>query len=315
VAVAAAFSVTSFADGPSDPSRYVIPAFLALAAVVPVFTARADRRRSPAGGDRLLAGGRRITVAVGVTMFGVLGFFNVGQSLQYVEAGFVQTAHQGPAVVDFLERQGVTTGYTGYFDSHPLTLESDMHVHFYPVVACRAPVSPRLCPLYVNARTNWYVPRPATRTFLLFDARTPPSVGSPPTPDLGSPALVRRFGALVVYLYDYDVATRFAPACPTGTLTCPDAPTTATFTYPVNGELGVVTPARFTWSRIAGAQHYFFTLGTTTNGKDLVNSGILPPTAGWFPVPKLPGGRLLYASLLTEFNGTWTSQALVVTVR
>ncbi|HEX3425830.1 MAG TPA: hypothetical protein VHT30_06840 [Acidimicrobiales bacterium] len=206
----AAFSLTSFADGPSDPSRYVAPAVFALAATCPVWAAR--------------HGWRRVTVAAAASLFCLLSIMNIAPSLSLTELAFQQTARQGPSVVGFLEQQGVTIGYTGYFDSHPLTLASGMRVHFYPVVACRQPVSDRLCPFYVNARTVWYVARPGIRTFVLFDARTPPQVAAATTPDLGTPTATRQFGPLTVYIYDYDVASRLAPPCSSGVLTCPPSP-------------------------------------------------------------------------------------------
>lgn len=212
LAVGIAFSITTFADGPSDPSRYVLPAFFALAATVPVW------------GSQL--GWRRITVAVGATLFCVLSITE-GQTLFQYGTGFHQTAAQGPAVISFLETQGVTVGYTGYFDSHPLTLEAGLRVHFYPVNNCRAPASYRLCPFYVNARTAWYLPRPSTRTFVLFDADTPADVAAVPTTALGAPELERRFGVLYVFIYDYDVAARFTPPCPANAvnpLACPNKP-------------------------------------------------------------------------------------------
>jgi hypothetical protein len=211
VAVCAAFSLTAFADGPSDPSRYVAPAFFSIAAATPVWAAR--------------VGWRRITVALGVALFCVLSITE-RQSLFLYGTAFQQTATQGPKVIAFLEDQGVTTGYTGYFDSHPLTLRADARVHFYPVLACRSPVSPRLCPFFVNARTSWYFPRPDIRSFVLFDSKTPAYIASIPTGDLGVPKMTRQFGALYVFIYDYDVASRLAAPCPSSSpnqFFCPDS--------------------------------------------------------------------------------------------
>jgi hypothetical protein len=209
VAICAAFSLTAFADGPSDPSRYVAPAFFALAATAPVWAER--------------FGWRRLVMAAAVTLFCVLSITERQGLFEYGTA-FHQTAAQGPKVIAFLESQGINTGYTGYFDSHPLTLQSDLRVHFYPVGNCRAPASPNLCPFYVNVRTDWYVPRPGVRTFVLFDAMTPADVAALPGADLGKPVAARQFGALYVFVYDYDVASRFDPPCPAAAanpLSCP----------------------------------------------------------------------------------------------
>ncbi|MDQ6613562.1 MAG: hypothetical protein M3083_02060 [Actinomycetota bacterium] len=199
LAVCVAFSFSAFAEGPSDTSRYVSPAIFALAATAPVWAARADWRR--------------VLVALGATLFCLLSIAGRQRLFAY-EIAFARAGRQGPNAIAFLESQGVTNGYTDYFDSHPLTLQADMRVHFYPVIACRTPVSHRLCPFFVNTRTNWYVPRPGTRTFLLFDPATSVVISASPTADLGRPMVVRRFGQLYVYIYGYDVASKFAPPCP-----------------------------------------------------------------------------------------------------
>jgi len=87
-------------------------------------------------------------------------------------------------------------------------------------------------------------------------------------------------------------------------------PAMAIFTRPINGQLKVATPSAFTWATIAGAQNYYLVVGTTLYGSDLVNSGVLAPTQSSFSVPKLPNDRLLYATILTLVNGTWTFQAI-----
>ncbi len=85
-------------------------------------------------------------------------------------------------------------------------------------------------------------------------------------------------------------------------------PAMGALTRPVNGQLAVATPTTFTWSTIQGAQNYLLVVGTTIYGSDLVNSGVLPPTQSSFAVPKLPAGKVLYATLLTLVNGTWKFQ-------
>jgi hypothetical protein len=209
LAIFVAFSVSTFAEGPSDSSHYVMPVFFAVAATAPMWAARADWRR--------------VAVSVGVTVFGVLSI-----SSRHDLFGFEALGQKGPVrsqVIAFLETEGVSKGYTGYFDSHPLTLQANLRVHFYPVIACRAPMSSRLCPLSVNTRTSWYVPRPGIRTFLLFDSSNPAAVASAPTADLGPPAVTRQFGPLVVYVYGFDIGSKLASPCNAGSpskLFCPE---------------------------------------------------------------------------------------------
>ncbi len=85
-------------------------------------------------------------------------------------------------------------------------------------------------------------------------------------------------------------------------------PAKGILTNPVNGQLGVAVPTTFTWSTVAGAQSYILVVGTTVYGSNLVNSGVLPASQSSLSVPGLPHGRLLYATLLTLVDGTWTFQ-------
>jgi hypothetical protein len=80
----------------------------------------------------------------------------------------------------------------------------------------------------------------------------------------------------------------------------------ATFTYPLAGQADVDTTRPFTWNSIAAAQGYYLVVGTTQNGSDLVNSGVLAPTQSSFNTPDLPVGKNIWAVLLTKLNGTWT---------
>ncbi|MGH9127022.1 MAG: hypothetical protein ACRDZ8_20200 [Acidimicrobiales bacterium] len=299
LAVFAAFCLTSFAEGTSPLSRYVLPVLFALAAVAPV--------------GAVGIGWRRLVVAAGVSLFCGITIAHLGFSLTAAENAFHPLVAQGQNVIDFLESQDVTTGYAGYFDANPLTLQSGLRVHFYPVVACRAPISSDLCPFYVNARTAWYTPRAGTRTFLLTNTTTPAYVAALPTVDLGTPAMVRRFGELTVDIYDYDVAAKLAPPCPTGVLLCPDSPVGATFVRPFAHEVGVIAPSQFSWNTIPGASNYVLAVGTKPNGTDIVHSGLLPPTIHSLGVGRLPPGVTLYASLLTLRNGMWTAQTITFT--
>ncbi len=79
----------------------------------------------------------------------------------------------------------------------------------------------------------------------------------------------------------------------------------ATLISPANGQTNVNTTAPFTWTTIAGAQGYYLTVGTSQYGTDLVNSGILAPSRASYTVSALPKGKVLYATLYTEANGTW----------
>jgi hypothetical protein len=207
--VLAAFALSSFSTGPSDTSRYVIPVFLAFAAVGPLWGRHLDWRRPVA--------------AACVGLFCMVSV-SARQNLFLFELapGFGSVHRNGPELISFLESQRLKYGYGGYFTSHQLTLMSDLEIYVYPVIACHQPASDTICPLFVNVRTAWYVPRPGVRSFLLQDTSVPAFISPIPSKSLGRPALTRTFGTMTVYVFDYDVASRFSPACINpGVFTCP----------------------------------------------------------------------------------------------
>lgn len=80
----------------------------------------------------------------------------------------------------------------------------------------------------------------------------------------------------------------------------------ATFVYPQNGDLAVDPRLSFTWTAIAGAQGYYFKIGTTVGGNDVVNSGALASDVTSFRVTAaLPLGQTLYARISTRLNDRW----------
>jgi len=81
----------------------------------------------------------------------------------------------------------------------------------------------------------------------------------------------------------------------------------ARLTYPIAGQTNVDTTQAFTWSTIAQAQGYILIAGTSESSSNLVNSGVLPPATASFAMPPMPAGVDLWATLITEINGSWTS--------
>jgi hypothetical protein len=110
-------------------------------------------------------------------------------------------------VLPFVEGEGLTRGYGAYWTAVPLTWRSHMHVQVTPVVSC--PKSPHgLCAYYNHTISNWYAPRPDTRSFLIVDHRYGPP---PPGKRLGGTAEVVDFPHYSVYVYDYDIASNIRP--------------------------------------------------------------------------------------------------------
>ncbi|MGH9124413.1 MAG: hypothetical protein ACRDZ8_06760 [Acidimicrobiales bacterium] len=81
----------------------------------------------------------------------------------------------------------------------------------------------------------------------------------------------------------------------------------ATFTYPTNGLVGVDVHQPFQWTGVPSASAYDMVIGTSPQGAQLFNSGVLPASQTSIQVPALPFGEALYATLLTQKGGRFTS--------
>ncbi len=177
-------------------SRYIITAGYAIAALLPVAAVRRGGWARPA-----------VVIGLCVILTGSVAAL-VRRDLQDTAAHFPGPALSGP--LDRLAKeQGLRYGYAGYWDASPLTWQSDGTVEIYPVRGCPGTVS-GLCPFQFHQISSWYSPKPGVRTFLLSDPAQPLGALAP-SRALGPPELVRHIGAATVYVYGYDIASKFSP--------------------------------------------------------------------------------------------------------
>src|SRR5512135_535415 len=73
--------------------------------------------------------------------------------------------------------------------------------------------------------------------------------------------------------------------------------------YPTNGATNVDLSQPFRWTKIAGAESYYLTIGTAAGQADVWRSGEMAVTSILVP-STLPRGRMLYARLWTRAQGT-----------
>ena len=170
--------------------RYLLGVIYAAAAVVPVVAAR---RRLTEG----LAVAGTCLVALG-------GIVSLAQGVDSRDTeGFPSTA-VAARIAAIAARDGVSVGYSGYWDASPITWATGFHVRVYPVSICDR--GQHLCRFDLHYISSWYTPRPAAGSFLLGDPSLALVPG--PTPDLGAPSHVYRVGQITMYVYPYDVASR-----------------------------------------------------------------------------------------------------------
>jgi hypothetical protein len=110
------------------------------------------------------------------------------------------------SLLDFARKERVRDGYAGYWDAAPLTWETNGRVRVYPIERC--PDGARICPFPYNRISSWYGRRAAERTFLVLDPAQPVGLLRD-LALLGLPDRRTRVGRLTVYVYTYDIASRF----------------------------------------------------------------------------------------------------------
>ena len=114
-----------------------------------------------------------------------------------------------PSIARVARTDDVTFGYGGYGDASSVTWNTDGRVTVRPLMECSNPAGANICPFYEARVPSWYVPQ-QRRTFLLVDSEEP-WVSSLPG-GLGRPLAAYAFGAMRMYVYPYDIASRLGPA-------------------------------------------------------------------------------------------------------
>ena len=117
------------------------------------------------------------------------------------------TPQQAQALARFAKSEHVTYGYTGYWDAADLTWMSDFEVKAYPVSQC-VNGSYAICPFNIGI-SSWYRPRSGGNSMFVVDHGIQLATVSAPDPSDGIPSASTTIGDLTVYVYPYDIASRF----------------------------------------------------------------------------------------------------------
>ncbi|HMJ37346.1 MAG TPA: hypothetical protein VK501_25805 [Baekduia sp.] len=187
-------SVASYlaSDLPQGPGtgRYLVPAFYAVAVLLPALAVGSRRARA--------------YVAAGVLAFGVvvLGTHVVEGPEEF---GGGPTAAEVSAVHAFVQRNGASVGYAGYQDAEVLTWGTRAALQVFPVYAgfgcpmesCRFPIM---------TVSSWYRERPGTRSFVVEHPPASFTQLDMLPRGTGKPVAAGQFGRLTVYVFDHDVA-------------------------------------------------------------------------------------------------------------
>jgi hypothetical protein len=128
----------------------------------------------------------------------------VGLTSNYINiSGWL--ARYAPRVTKIAQTNHVTFGYGGYEEASSLTWNTHGRITVRPLMECQNPGGASICPFYLIAVPSWYLPR-RRHTFLLVDGEEP-WVSSLPS-GLGKPLKAYAIGAMRMYIYPYDIASR-----------------------------------------------------------------------------------------------------------
>ncbi len=183
-----------FSDAPVDANsaRYVLAGYVAFGALLPLLATRSRRWQA--------------RVTIGVCLFALVASYQVIRHPFQPQLRF-PTPQQGQALARYAESEHVTYGYTGYWDAADLTWMSEFKVKAYPVTQCNSH-SLAMCPYDIGI-SSWYTPRRGANSLLVIDRAIQIRSVTAPDPGDGSPIASTKIGDLTVYVYPFDIASRF----------------------------------------------------------------------------------------------------------
>lgn len=174
---------------------YIAPLFLAVAVTVPIVASRSLRWRAAVG--------------VAAALFCGLSLLSVAQReipKSYDRFAYVR---DGNEVLRILEERGLRRGYASYGSAAPLTFKSGDRIRVSPVILCPGEADRlTLCGFPANRVKSWYTPE-AGPSFVIADPTLPWPISPPPPTELGTPSQILAAGSQTVFVYPYDVASRF----------------------------------------------------------------------------------------------------------
>jgi len=145
----------------------------------------------------------RWLIPVGASIFFAAGVVGLDGDYLNIAAPLARSA---PQIERIARANDVPYGYSNWADASGLTWGMHSRVKIRPVVECATQQGTTLCPGFQTFVPSWYVPE-QRHTFLLVEANGVDLSGVPEI--LGKPLAVYSFEAMRMYIYPYDIASRF----------------------------------------------------------------------------------------------------------
>jgi hypothetical protein len=146
----------------------------------------------------------RWAIWAGATVFFAAGVVGLTSDFMSVAPPLERNAR---TIARIAAASDVQVGYSNWADAEGLTWGTHNGVIARPVVECPTAQGVSLCPGFQTYIRSWYVPR-ERRTFLLVEANGVDLASVPP--GLGKPLASYSFESMRMYIYPYDIASRFA---------------------------------------------------------------------------------------------------------
>jgi hypothetical protein len=187
-----------FSTGGQRRGWYLIVLVYAAPAVLPIVVSLGGSRRSEHLRTGLAAAAGFLIVVNAVSL--ARGEFRFG--------GPGPLAANEPRIARLARSQGISVAYADYWSGSSLSWGSQLKLHVYPVRTCGLDSTSGLCPMLLNVVTSWYTPRPGAKTMLITQAGSA-YVPEKPDPRFGPPLRRYTVGPFSVYVFGYDLASRF----------------------------------------------------------------------------------------------------------
>lgn len=175
--------------------RYLLAGYVAVGALLPLLGLR--------------GGGWQASVTAGVCTVALIACYQVAREA-FQPPSTTPGPAQANALLHFAQSEHVSYGFANYWEAADLTWLTYFKAKIYPADEC-SPPNPTLCPFGIGEISSWYTPQPHTRSMLIVDGTQPGAIGAA-DPSLGPPAAGTTIGNMQVYVYDYDIASRFQGA-------------------------------------------------------------------------------------------------------
>jgi hypothetical protein len=193
VGACGAFWIVAETGGGTNPHEaYYGTVIFSVAAVVPLLLSV----RSPA----------RWLIPVGASIYFAASLVGLTSDYTNIAAAVARFA---PGVTRIAQANHVTAGYGGWDEASSFTWNTHGRVTVRPLMECANPEGASVCPFYMASVPSWYTPR-QRHTFLLVNSEEP-WISSLPS-GLGKPLAVYTLGAMRMYIYPYDIASRLGPS-------------------------------------------------------------------------------------------------------